>query len=249
MPSIKTFTEVQRNVDSDGNVSETVKEQTSKIERLQEPEYIKLYTKMWCVFNQVPVRYQPLFICLALRMQYCNAASKEGGQLVNTGMPYREDICKQLGWNNAKDGGESSMMQGLRELCKCGAIKKVNRGVYQINPQYAGKGTWKYDPTREQGGIEDLIAKFSFKDGTVETEIKWGDDGEDTELNNLYRQGLNTKADDKTVLKTRTIKKATGQDDAAKQEQGKATAPKRRKGANKASGVAEQVKDIILPDM
>ncbi len=64
-------------------------------------------------------------------------------------------------------------LNGLKALCDCGAIRKVNRGVYQINPSYAGRGTWKYNPSLKQGGIEKLVATFNFTEGTVDTNAVW----------------------------------------------------------------------------
>ena len=95
--------------------------------------------------------------------------------------------------------------RGIKVLCKCNAIRKINRGVYQVNPQYAGKGEWKYNPQLDRGGIEDLIATFNFKDKKVETEIVWADDGTASAINQMYRDGLGVDPSDKTVLKSTTI--------------------------------------------
>ena len=84
-------------------------------------------------------------------------------------------------------------MQGLKALCKCNAIRKVGRGVYQINPSYAAKGEWKYNPKADRGGVEDLIATFRFKDKNVKSDIVWQDDDTDHPLNDTYRKILGVK--------------------------------------------------------
>lgn len=176
-------------LDAEGNVIEqkkTTSESTVNIGRNNEPDYIKLYTKMWCEFNQIPDTYRNLFMELVTRMSYCNSADLPHSQLVNTGKPWSDSIMQALGWKKAM------YQRGLKELCVCGAIKQISRGVYQVNPSYAAKGEWKYNPRLERGGVEDLVATFNFKDGTVDTKITWAgrNDGsaepaEQEMLNNL----------------------------------------------------------------
>lgn len=186
--------------DADGNVTSSTVETTTNIQRNDEPDYIKLYTKMWCEFNDIPMAYRELFLQLVTRMSYCNSADLGNSQLVNTGKPWADSIMATLGWK------KSMYMKGLSELCKYNAIRKVGRGVYQINPQYAGRGEWKYNPRLKRGGVEDLVVSFNFKDKSVDTEIVWADDGEDTPMNEAYRQGMGVSAKQETILKSTTIK-------------------------------------------
>ena len=180
--------QTERRIAADGTEQVTVAEKTRAIQRSDEPDYIKLYTRMWCEFNAIPDRYRPLFLELITRMSYCNKADLDTSQIVYTGEPNATAICKALGWKQ-----KDSLMKGLKALCKCEAIKKVNRAVYQINPNYAGRGEWKYNPRLDRGGVEDLIAVFSFKNQTVQTKIVWADDGKgDDVINNIYRAMLET---------------------------------------------------------
>lgn len=188
-------------IDADGNESTTVLEKTTNIQRNNEPDFIKLYTKMWCEYNGIPTAYRNLFLELVTRMTYCNTADLGSSQLVNTGKPWSESIMAALGWQKAM------YQRGLRELCACGAIRKVGKGVYQVNPQYAGRGEWKYNPRLNRGGVEDLVATFSFKDGTVDTKITWADDGQDSDINKTYRQGLGVSRKNQAVLKQTQTKK------------------------------------------
>lgn len=207
MPALSTYKQETISVDETGQEHITTVERTSKIERSTEPDYIKLYTKMWCEFNNIPTAYRDLFYELAARMSYCNATDIDHSQLVNTGKPWADDIMHTLGWKR------SMYQTGLRTLCRCGAIKQVARGVYQINPQYAGRGEWKYNPRLQRGGVEDLVAKFCFKDKQVQTSIVWADDGTDTPLNETYRQGMQVQAHDHAVLKETTAVPAKSDDD------------------------------------
>lgn len=195
MPSISEFVETTTIIDELGNESTTTKSTTTNIQRNAEPDYIKLYTKMWCEFNAVPDAYRELFMQLVIRMTYCNATDLKHSQLVNTGKPWSDDIMNVLGWK------QRMYQRGLKALCECGAIRKAGKGVYQINPLYAGRGEWKYNPRLNRGGIEDLVATFNFKDKTVETSIVWADDGSDDELNRLFQKNVGRGA----VLKERKV--------------------------------------------
>lgn len=195
--SIITSTETTTTIDADGNESTSIIEKSTNFQRNNEPDYIKLYTRMWCEFNEIPEVYRGLFLELVTRMSYACTSSEIGGQLVNTGKPWSDDIMKALNWKKAM------YQRGLKALCECDAIRKVGRGVYQINPNYAGRGEWKYNPRLQRGGVEDLVVKFSFKDKDVQTSIVWADDGTDSDFNDMYREGMGVSKEDETVLKHR----------------------------------------------
>lgn len=187
-------------INEKGEETTTIKETSAKLEPINEPDYIKIYTKMWCEFNSIPTGYQALFLELASRMSYCNTKNLENAQIVVMVEPVTSAVMQNLGWTS-----RDSLTKGLNALIKCNAIKRIRRSVYQINPDYAGRGLWKYNPKLQSGGIEDLIATFSFKDKEVKTKIIWADNGRDEELNEIYRKGLNTSKKDDTVLKTKNI--------------------------------------------
>lgn len=198
MSAIYIEKETQTQIDESGNEYVSVKETTKHIERLAEPDYIKLYTKMWCEFNSIPNAYRELFLQLAMRMSYCqHTADGIGGQIVNTGGIWKRDIMSALGWTS-----NSMYQRGLQALCNCGAIRKIGRAEYQINPQYAGRGEWKYNPRLNRGGVEDLVATFSFRNRKSDVKIVWADDGSNTELNVAYREGLGVTPQDNATLKT-----------------------------------------------
>jgi len=185
-------------VDENGIEKSTMVEKNINITRNDEPDYIKVYTNMWAEFTGIPVAYRELFLQLATRMTYCNSSDLKNAQLVNTAKPFSLDIMEAMKWKI------DMYNKGLKELVKCGAIKRVGRGVYQINPSYAGKGEWKYNPRLDRGGVEDLVAVFNFKDKTIDTNILWADDGEENDLNKIYREGMGVKASDETVI-TNTV--------------------------------------------
>lgn len=157
--------------DADGNVVRT--EETSEIKEIkknEEPNYIKIYTDMWCSFNEIPEKWRPLFLALACRMSYADKENSDalGGQVVYTIGNNAKVIAKECGWATL-----SPLYEGLKVLCNHGAIRKLSRGMYQINPSYAGKGAWRYNKKERQGGIENIITTFRFRGKSVDTVIEW----------------------------------------------------------------------------
>jgi len=213
-------TTVKTVIDVDGVETSTKIEKSTSITKNTEPPYIKVYTNMWAEFNGIPVSLRPLFMELATNMSYCNSKNLDKAQIVPIGGPIGQSIREALGIK------ERMFRHGLQQLVKLGAIKNVSRGYYQINPSYAGKGEWKYNPRLDQGGIEDLVAIFNFKDKTIETNIIWADDGEPTDFNEMYREGMGVKASDETVL-TYTIATPTPTEEnrLAQKEQAESAIP------------------------
>lgn len=199
MSSIATYNETRTVEHADGSIEQSSVTKSTNIVRNNEPDYIKLYTRMWCEFNGIPETYRDLFLQLALRMTYCNANDLDNSQLVNTGKPWSDAIMKSLGWQRAM------YQRGIKALCDCGAIRRKGKGVYQISPRYAAKGEWKYNPRLAHGGVEQLVATFDFKNGTVDTKIDWADDGTSSDMNAAYRTGMGVRPQDQTVLSHTTI--------------------------------------------
>ena len=161
---VKTI--IERTVDSEGKTVEEKTEET-RIIRNGEPDYIKIYTKMWMEFNEMDPSLCPLFLQLVSRMSYADAKHPERSQIVFTSKPASDAICEALGIK------ERQYQRGLAALKKCGAIRHIARGAYQINPEYAGRGSWYYDERLQRGGIANLIATFNFAERHNETRFEW----------------------------------------------------------------------------
>ena len=65
-------------------------------------------------------------------------------------------------------------------MCNCNAIRRINRGVYQINPSFAAKGKWLdgKDGNTSYSGVKRFVAKFDFTDGSVTTDVTYSEDEE-----------------------------------------------------------------------
>lgn len=186
-------TKVEKIINEDGTETITESTETKKIGKSGEPDYIKIYTDMWCAYNEIPDRWRDLFMQLAVRMSYADSHDRTGGQLVNITGPNKTSILNALGWK------ENNLRKGMQALCECNAIRRISRGWYQINPTYAGRGEWRYNVHKAQGGIENIIAKFDFKNHTVDTQVIFSDedyDGKGTDLVLKEGKGKRKKPDD-----------------------------------------------------
>lgn len=157
---------------ADGTIETFTEEEVTNIGRSTEPDYIKLYTRMWCEFNGIPAKWRELFMQLVVHMSYAIKTDLKRSQTVVVYGGITEAICEACGWKD-----KSTLRKGLKALCDCGAIRRTEfRATYQINPNYAGRGAWKYNPRDNSGGVEDLVATFHFKAGTVDTRVLWADE-------------------------------------------------------------------------
>ena len=131
---VSEYKEIKTFEDSEGNITTSTLERTSKVKKSEEPDYIKLYTQTWCEFNQIPLRLRDLFLELAIRMSYADSTSPEESQVVYTGKPVSTAIMRAL------DLKTSTYNQYLRELAACKAIRRVSRGVTKSTPITLAEG-------------------------------------------------------------------------------------------------------------
>ena len=174
---VKTI--VERTLDADGNTVEEKREET-RIVRSGEPDYIKIYTRMWMEFNEIDPSLAPLFLQLIARMSYADAKHPDRSQIVYTCKPASTSICEALGIK------ERQFQRGLAALKECGAIRRIARGAYQINPEYAGRGSWHYDERLHRGGISNLIATFNFATGHNDTRFEWTEEAQNGGTTIMY---------------------------------------------------------------
>ena len=182
MARVGRYERVHTYPDENGEIVEEKSVSTWSVTKTGEPDFIKVYPEAWTPKKKtlakgestagkktapargkstadeednahltLPAAYRFLFFVLAARMGYCDSDDLAHSQLVMTGEPYREEIMEIMGWTN-----RDSLMKGLRALCECNIIRKVSRGCYQINPRFASKGQWLYNPRIPQSNVEGL---------------------------------------------------------------------------------------------
>lgn len=176
MGKVISNTVIESVTQGDGSVLKTTRETTAEIIPSDQGKYIKLYTNVWCEFNDIPIGWRPLFLELACNMQYPafpDAAKVEDLQLVNTIGIFGDKICNHLGIKR------NNMQKGLKALCDCNAIKRIDRGVYQINPSYAVIGA--YNSKGAKTVLNNLKASFDFLNGTSEITVGYDEETDDCE--------------------------------------------------------------------
>ncbi|HAX60232.1 MAG TPA: hypothetical protein DCY19_10010 [Eubacterium sp.] len=155
----------------DGTTTEDIVTNTKAIKHENQPDFIILYTRMWCECNDIPHRYRELFLQLASHMDYINNTDIDRSQLVNISGPHKLDILEALNWK------EQALRKGLKALCDCNAIvKRVDFGKdwYQVNPSYAARGAWA---AKNGYSIKDFQIHFNARKMTLQTSITVEDDG------------------------------------------------------------------------
>lgn len=166
MPKILTDTKTETKILKDGTKTEHTEKHDVEITS-GEPAYIKLYMDNWMMkdsdtyggSNGIPQRYRLLFLELAMHMSPCDYTDLEQSQIVNVYGKHKKIYMDAMGWKN-----DSSLKQGLKALCNCEAIRRVDRGIYQINPSYAAKGKWlnaRADKNPVFSGLKKLAESYN----------------------------------------------------------------------------------------
>lgn len=156
----------------DGTVSETKDSVIKAVSRENQPDFIILYTTVWCECNDIPSRYRELFLQLAFHMSFVNSDDIDRSQLVDVSGPHKLDILEALNWK------EQALRKGLKALCDCNAIIRrtdFGKSWYQINPSYAARGAWS---VKNGIGIKDFKIHFDMLSRSLQTVITVADDEE-----------------------------------------------------------------------
>lgn len=140
-----------------------VKEETTTIRTVteREPDYIKLYVDMICVFNEIENSFSKVILEFSKYINY--ADNSEGGILEITSFR-KEHIAK------ACNVSVSRINQAITAFVKKNIFMPYlksdgtkQRGVYIVNPYIIAKGKWE--------NIKKLRATFDFMEKTIKPEI------------------------------------------------------------------------------
>lgn len=140
-----------------GEVQQIYEEKsTMHSEKSDEPMFIKLYLDHIAIFNGTPVGINPILAELLKRTTYADEA--EPHQIV-VNLSVKKRIAEKLGYKNTK-----TIDNAITEFVRAQYIKRIDRGLYQINPYFFGKGSWK--------DIKKLRASFDYINGTMTIEAE-----------------------------------------------------------------------------
>lgn len=106
-----------------------------------EPAYLKLYLDGLAGLRRIPLYCWPILLWLLERMPYAS-----GDQYFEFGAPMRQRACDELKLKI------SQVNHAVADLVKCGAVLRVDRGLYRFNPVFFARGEWKdIHKLRERG--------------------------------------------------------------------------------------------------
>lgn len=121
-----------------------------------EPDYVKLYVKAWCVFREIKGINMAFLTSIIPYMSYA-----KDGQVIFFNSTLKRRIGTSLGWS------EKSILNRvnveLAKLQKANVIHAVDgkrSNTYQVNPELFGKGEWK--------DISKLVVSFHLHDGKID---------------------------------------------------------------------------------
>lgn len=98
----------------------------------REPPYVKVYLGDLALLRTLPLYCWPVLLWLLQKAPYATQAP-----YFEIGSPTRAYIGEEMGIRS------SSVNHAIADLVKHGAILRVRRGLYQLNPQLFGRGEWK----------------------------------------------------------------------------------------------------------
>ena len=145
-----TNTILKQTIDENGQVRETEKNQT--INWGKEPNYVKLYLDDILYLSDLPKGYNSILYAFIKRMGY-------GNQLV-LNAALKRMIAEEIGLS------VSSINNALSKFVKGKLLKRIDTGIYLVNPQLFGKGEWK-DISKIR-----LSATYDLKGRTIMAEIE-----------------------------------------------------------------------------
>lgn len=128
----KVFEKIEKHLREDGSVSHEYS--TCIYSKTKEPDYIKLYIDGIDVFNSMTKTTSSILMHILKTMTYANT---DMGQVVEITAWRKKIIADSL------DIKINTIDKTLMDLVKSNILKKIGRGIYQVNPNIFGKGEWK----------------------------------------------------------------------------------------------------------
>lgn len=129
----------------------TEQQEITHIKKSVEPNYIKLYINTLLTFKDLPKSLNPILIELLGYMSYANSEDKNGGQKIYINASMKKEIMEKLGLKM------NTIDKALGNFVKSNIFKRIDIGVYQVNPHLFGKGEWRE--------ISSIRANFDFNTG------------------------------------------------------------------------------------
>lgn len=97
-----------------------------------EPPYVKVYLDGAPGLRTIPLYCWPVLVWLMRLMPYANSDPS-----FEFGTPMRQRAADELKIS------ASRVNHAVSDLVKCGAVLRVDKGLYQFNPHFFARGEWK----------------------------------------------------------------------------------------------------------
>lgn len=132
MPKVKETHEV---VEYDGTTGEVVSHRRNTVTAWEsEPPYVKLYLDTVLYLKDLPKGYSGILYQLLRRMHYAGDAD---GHCIVINAAVKRRIGDELGVSTSR------IDNVLSDLVKGDLLKRLDRGLYQVNPYLFGYGEWQ----------------------------------------------------------------------------------------------------------
>lgn len=120
----------------DASTGQVLREETSKTYNFNaEPPYIKLYLQDILYLSDLPKTHDKVLLSL---LQKATWASAEYGMVVVLSAGMKRMIADKLNLKNVR-----SINNVLTDFVKADILKRIDTGVYQLNPYLFGRGDWQ----------------------------------------------------------------------------------------------------------
>lgn len=153
----KVYKETEsRTTQFDSNTGEIYEETTTKdIEYYTdgEPPYVKIYFETILAFKGLPASMSTVLIAICKRMSW-----GDHDQIVYINKFSKTAIAKEVGISIKR------LEQIIKDMTRVEIMKRIERGVYQVNPRVAARGRWK--------DIKKLITHFDFLENNITYDIE-----------------------------------------------------------------------------
>ena len=100
-----------------------------------EPLYIKLYLHDILYLSDLPKTHDKILLSLLKKSTWANS---EYGMVVTLSAGMKRIMATELGFNNAR-----TINNALSDFVKAEILKRLEVGVYQLNPYLFGRGEWQ----------------------------------------------------------------------------------------------------------
>jgi len=100
-----------------------------------EPPYIKLYLRDILYLSDLPKTHDKILLALLKKANWANA---EYGMVVTLSAGMKRIMTKELNIKNVR-----TINNALSDFVKADVVKRIDTGIYQLNPYLFGRGDWQ----------------------------------------------------------------------------------------------------------